>query len=432
VEPVVKLRGKLPDLLKLIKVKPTTGIVISVILTTALYINWPKLLRSPYIKVRSTTNNFELVLPTDFSTCSLEFGRENGIAYYEMSYRTANSEQTATPRRQEIGQMLRVLQIHNMLQPDDRPKTVSPDSIGVKIYLPTGSPVQIISVSINGKPIPLREFFEVRLLAEAKTYQEAKYIREDIASLLLRFNDSMSNYVMAAMTFGLFPLLIELVRMGRLALFHKYLDQSIKKRFRLQDHAQIENAQANLGVEHYKKQAFFHFLQLLGPAIGFLLTTSSLIHVENFEYVADFFTLISFILIVAAFLFGRQNYQGAQGIPANRFYFSTVGRGGASVTDIPKGTLVVILQRELGKKDFIYLLRGEEKIRKLYESGTKESLRQALDSSAEEFKRSEDIHIVVINEKNRVNAEMLLDLESWLAEKSLTATLNFQGQRYEQ
>ncbi len=147
--------------------------------------------------------------------------------------------------------------------------------------------------------------------------------------------------------------------------------------------------------------------------------------IDIFESAVDFFTLLSFVFIVAAFLFGIQQLQHSQTETKAKIIFKEVGKGGSISYDIPENTLIIILTKK-NNNDVVYFVKGGELTKTIYRSGQSQPLMESLDNEVNSFKNAEDIHIVVDNEKHLVNSNILLDLQNWLAHHSFTATINFQ------
>ncbi len=145
---------------------------------------------------------------------------------------------------------------------------------------------------------------------------------------------------------------------------------------------------------------------------------------ENFESVVDLFTLLSFAFIVAAFLFGSQKFDKALTKTRTKLDFAELERGGGAATDLHQNTLVLILTVDNGV-DVIYFIKGKESPRIIYQSGEPKPLLEVLEDEIDSFKKAEDIQIVVNNESKRVNGNLLLDLENWLAFHSFEAIINF-------
>lgn len=138
------------------------------------------------------------------------------------------------------------------------------------------SPARIASAKENNVLVKLSTF--ERLVKGDKRYQRVSYIRDYIADWANKFNDPISNLIMSAMAFALVPLVGWVIRLN--FLYYFLSDGSLQKRLQ----ADIQKADMDITafkeVEDEKflsRRRFVVFLQGLGPALGFLLTVTSLI-----------------------------------------------------------------------------------------------------------------------------------------------------------
>lgn len=148
---------------------------------------------------------------------------------------------------------------------------------------------------------------------------------------------------------------------------------------------------------------------------------------ENFESLVDLFTLLSFVLIIAAILFGHQNIQKVSNIQQSSLIFRETEEGSGTPADLPLNTIVLVITKGSSNNDILYFVKSGDFPKIIYQTGQKESLWNSLEKKKSDFKKAQDIQIVVNNEKQRVNADLFLILQNWLAHYSFSAIINFQG-----
>lgn len=142
---------------------------------------------------------------------------------------------------------------------------------------------------------------------------------------------------------------------------------------------------------------------------------------ENFESLVDLFTLLSFVLIISTFIFGYQRVEEHTTTFQTMSEFREVNKENASPVGLPENTLIIILTVE-DNKDKIYLVGSGKSLEEIYSFDQKKSLWSCLEEKKRLFMASKDIQILVTN---KVNAELFLIIQKWLAQYSFKATINF-------
>jgi hypothetical protein len=170
----------------------------------------------------------------------------------------------------------------NVVNPQAQPKgTPSNEVFVVTVEGVHAVSAEIVSVSVDDHPMNLRNFVESNLKG-VHQYVRVNYIRTRLANLLYKMNDPVSNWVL---TFMFAWCVLATIQVGRLAIaahlyqdkaFDNYLSRSWRIRD-LTDEAQRPNNENRCDAQWYSLHRSFHFLQALGPAIGFILTVSSLV-----------------------------------------------------------------------------------------------------------------------------------------------------------
>lgn len=159
--------------------------------------------------------------------------------------------------------------------------TTSNQLYSVHVLMTPSLNCEITAVSIDEHVINLKLFFNQQLKSHSE-FTRLRFIRKDIADTLYRINDKGSNWILTFMSLGIVYLISNLLFMeARLHLsserrFDKYLILLLN----IKDIK--ERKQRNEALDKYtafwaKSDRWFRFLQALGPALGFILTVSSLV-----------------------------------------------------------------------------------------------------------------------------------------------------------
>ena len=144
---------------------------------------------------------------------------------------------------------------------------------------------------------------------------------------------------------------------------------------------------------------------------------------ENFESLVDLFTLISIVLIISTFIFGFQRLGDPSKNIQTTLEFRDVKSGDGAV-GLPEDTLV-IMHTIQNNSDLVLLLQSRTPPKKIYFSGQNKSLWENLEMSKNVFLAANDIQILIDSSNNKVNANLVLTVQKWLAHNQLSATLNF-------
>jgi hypothetical protein len=219
----------------------------------------------------------------NFQDCEIEFKTPILISAYnilDLSKPKVVGEATNWPAiSTNIGYKLSALTLHNSFYT----KSLAMVSDGFKyrciVNFRDNDGCDVKAVSIDGMPVPLSTFYSQNLINKA-TFQKYRYIRNAWSSLLTSLNDFVSNIILTALTCGILILLYRLIKLEfwlicparyfRRSLIHK---KKPAKKERLTRSAIFDA----YSIEWYRRNNNFKFFQTLGPAVGFILTVSSLI-----------------------------------------------------------------------------------------------------------------------------------------------------------
>jgi hypothetical protein len=233
----------------------------------------------PHINVAG--NNLSFDLPA-FHHCEISFLNPVNIKSYGVNIlgSTNAAENTTTPISSEpINRDEAVLQIDNLCQIQSTNDLIQ--NYHVYVYIGASLSSDIASVKIDdNEPINLKSFYKNNLKSHGE-YIRFRYMRKDLANLISFLNDSVSNWVLTLLFAGVSVLFTRLISME----YKTYCPDETFKAY-LKIFLKIENAAGKKQyAEAYDKyidhwamwDTRFQFYQALGPALGFILTVSSLI-----------------------------------------------------------------------------------------------------------------------------------------------------------
>jgi hypothetical protein len=278
------------------KIVSISRLLFSILMVTAIYIFWPTFFPAVIVQ-----DDFIIYVKVDNEShrCQLFFSKDVFIMSTIYSYQDNNSKKNVVLGSSNINQKLRSVEINL-----NSPTNLSAESFHIEIKTKRFRTLAICKVLIDGKKIKLRDFYESNLNNNKKKYQKINYIREDIANFLFFNNDFIGNLIMTFMLFFIIPLTYIFCSKSSKLLFRKHFKNRIKRIDLI--NLKKDELRINYFEKYSKENAFFTFLTILGPAIGFLLTISSLIaglHPSLFssEDIGQFFSAIQ-LAMVSTFL----------------------------------------------------------------------------------------------------------------------------------
>ena len=153
----------------------------------------------------------------------------------------------------------------------------------VNIY--TGSSIEcdVTAFSIDDEPVNLKEFKKHNIGNEKAEYFRLRYIRKDIAQIIYRWNDMVSNWILTGLAAGIWLFIILLLNMEcKTFTTDKYFVKGLERLLKMRVKVPSEPKQQQIAYDRFHDICTqwnnrFVFLQALGPALGFILTVSSLI-----------------------------------------------------------------------------------------------------------------------------------------------------------
>jgi hypothetical protein len=234
----------------------------------------------PRISVPGDRIVFEL---PPFRRCSVTFVQPVVIESYVVASRTQTAGLPDSPpgSRKLVGAQILTLVIENPQAQTQPSRTASNGVFVVTIEGIHAVSAEIASISVDDKSIGLRTFQDNNLKG-VHQYLRCNYIRTPLADLLYTINDPVSNWVLTFMLAWCALVFLQVVHIASAArLYHnKAFDKYLAKSWGIgdvNDRKHYEDNQSRCDAGWDSLHRWFHFLQALGPAVGFILTVSSLI-----------------------------------------------------------------------------------------------------------------------------------------------------------
>jgi len=271
----------LPRLLELVK-SPKRALLAVVILVGTIYF-----IKSGdnYISVPGNLIKFQL---PQFRECRLTFRAPVTVTFYTVSRTDGKKEDSAETSPSTFSRTVECattsLDIVNGLEQNTTGR--ANDAV---LFIIIGSrdtlSSDILGVTVDGAPLSLESFLP-KLLKNNCELVKDKRIRIPLANLISYFNDTVSNWILTAMCIGIAVFIPILAMMeGKLIFFSREnLENSLVKSLQIKnsnDAGACREAFARYAAHWYVSHGWFGFFQTLGPAMGFLLTVSSLIAALN-------------------------------------------------------------------------------------------------------------------------------------------------------
>jgi hypothetical protein len=224
-------------------------------------------------------SQLNFVLPS-FQHCDLTFEDSVQINSYGVA-KLGTSGEKGTTSSTTVDQRITTLRITNPYQANDTGTPISGSQYQITIEAAPSEHFDVEAVMLDEHPLNLKNFSKNYLKSNGR-YTRFRYIREELGLIVFLLNDPVSNWLL---TILFFTTLFQLTRVLKLEIRHYgYTDQRMNKF--LSNLLKLElPASRNVHENAYDKYAAywdrwdrqFRFFQAIGPAIGFILTVSSLI-----------------------------------------------------------------------------------------------------------------------------------------------------------
>ncbi len=136
---------------------------------------------------------------------------------------------------------------------------------------------------------------------------------------------------------------------------------------------------------------------------------------EDYESFIDLFTLLSFALIIASFIFGIHRVHDSD--KTTQFEFDKIKSGVSLPASLPDNAIVLILMNQ-NKNDILHIVKSGELTFKKYISN-KTDLQFTLKSKRDFILGSDDISLVLLKRKTEPNYEFYVYIQEWLTENGI-------------
>jgi hypothetical protein len=256
--------------------------IIAVLIVTAIIILVPTG-GVPYIEINSGLFTFDLPV---FQNCEVAFQDAVDIKDYGVGFIPSASTNTSPEVHLMpvvVNAKVSRLLIRNPVA--NQPKSGATAN-AFKILIEPSSPtaIRISGVTVDGTRVSLSKFADNNLKIHNFQLVRFHYIRRYLAGWIFKFNDVVSNWVLTALSVGLVILVCKVSDMEIQT--YIYSDAALKKKLNkllaIKRGAMLVDRRKAFDrfiAGWHKWDSRFRFLQALGPAIGFILTVSSLVEV---------------------------------------------------------------------------------------------------------------------------------------------------------
>jgi len=264
--------------LEIIKVATRNLTFCAIIITAFVYI--VVLASKPFISVSGNLLIFDL---PSFQSCTITFKNPVTVLKYDVSrghFEQLGVVPEISINSVKVGRNLSVLTVVNN---DSQQNSGTNINQGYHVAIVNGSSLSsdIETIATNNVAIDLKFFLTNNLKSKGEIFR-CRYIRKDLSTIITFLNDPVSNWILAIMFFGISALSLMLVKMEWKAIFftENQFKNSLIKSLKISDinnPEECKRAFAEYAARWYGLHNWFRFLQALGPAVGFILTVSSLI-----------------------------------------------------------------------------------------------------------------------------------------------------------
>jgi hypothetical protein len=274
-----KLLGHIYTLIARLKVPVPWVYVVSILLFASFYILDPG--SKPYVNVPGAVVFLDL---PSFDACDISFRDSVRIRSYVVGVQDGHGALLPAGSNRDlvekqVNHTVSVLSVTNPIPKQARAPAGPNPVYRVNIQCEAAEHVNINEVRLDGQALPLKSFLEKNVKSKNATYVRFRYIRNDLAKAIYNTNDFVSNWILTIMVMGISFLGIQVVRLE----FTTYVvpNRFFRKILASAGNIKEERQRAfdQFATVWLKRDTLFQFLQLLGPALGFILTVSSLVEV---------------------------------------------------------------------------------------------------------------------------------------------------------
>lgn len=243
------------------------SLIIAISIVTIIYINYPRL--HPNIEIENDPI-IHLRISSDVGSFEIHFKNQPKVLSYTVFLISNNLVEKRIINNQAIGKNINHLLID--ISDLEIPKR---QNLFIDI-LTAQKRLTLTEIRFDGDKQNLKHFIKNNLLNKTIRYENKKIARKEISELLLSLNEVVGNYVLTFILILCFPLFYVLLHKFYMFLFDNRFSAYIRKRYLAKNHSNNQIRSIFVG-KYLHEERIYSFLSIMGPAIGFLLTVSSLI-----------------------------------------------------------------------------------------------------------------------------------------------------------
>jgi hypothetical protein len=273
-----------------LRLRGSKALFFAAVVLTVLFINGPFITGNGYVQFHQTEG--VLHVGPEISTVALQFDTEVNVINYSIQKVAATAAVG-----ESVASVLVKLDKNVEMLPIAIPKELSSaagsESLAITVVFDSAVPVKLVKAYIGEKEMPVKLFYDKYVRGDA-AYMTVRFIREDIAVLVVNLNDSIANYVMTFMVVILIFSVGQALSLGWPLSFtsNKVFEKFIHRKCGTAGLVTVESLE-KFALEHLALEPGLKFQQALGPAVGLALTVSSLIaalqpHTKNSSNVSAF------------------------------------------------------------------------------------------------------------------------------------------------
>ena len=249
-----------------------------VVLTTLFVAKW-----SPYIRIDNTSGQFSFRLPADFRKLELALPEPIAAIDYEVGAYAIDGVKHFIPHRESLDPRSSTILVRNAAQPARTavPANV-PYEVRVTVRHRARRPVDFITVRLDGHDVEPKEAL-LKLTSTDAEVLRARYVQDVLERLLTVGNRGVGNVVVTAMCIvALWQWTALIPRLGFFlskTAYVKVLNELIAAEANAdQPKSQQADAARRRYIDYYHRTTGNQRVwRVLGPALGFLFTVTSLV-----------------------------------------------------------------------------------------------------------------------------------------------------------
>jgi hypothetical protein len=257
------------------KIFVITAILLSCFILTCLFIYYPIVKGEPIIVVGK---RLLFTINKKFSMCIVQLSEPVDVTSIVIFPDFKQKEMRAIST---INRNLKMKTIDILPPPQNTIADDRFENVKIEIFYPMFPQAKIEQVIVDGETLSLKKFFDENLKVQDKKYIDKNYIREFISNFIINFNDTISNWTMTFLLFVCGYLVVEMAGYMMICFgSNKKFENHVTKTSCLASPAEnrhIQAAKIVFSQKCYRRDIWFRFFQIFGPAFGFIFTITSLI-----------------------------------------------------------------------------------------------------------------------------------------------------------